>query len=338
MSVRVLTAGFLVCDIIAAGLSKIAEPGELVWVEKGIDMYIGGHPANVSIDLVKIGYDPSRILVVGVVGYDVFGDFIEKTLKSYNLNVNLYRVKEAGTTKNIVLVVKGEDRRFHVDLGASWYMKPEMITRSIADWKPKLLYLACGIIGEADEKLPDILNEARRQGAVTFVDLAPPYGKDWDFIIGSLEYIDIFHCNLAELKHITREEKLRNAVKKMLGYGVKVLAITLGGEGAYIAKDDTLIYQPAFKIEAIDPTGAGDAFSAGMIFKLIELLGEEISGETIEKLNVDDLQEILLWGQAAGASACLAPGTTTSVSRENIEKLIVAQKNRIISEQRIEKI
>ena len=213
-----------------------------------------------------------------------------------------------------------------------------MITKSMTNWRPKLLYVACGIIGESDERLSDILSEAKKLGAVTFVDLVAPYGKDWSFIIDSLKHTDIFHCNLIELRHITKEERLHNAVKKMLNYGVRILTITLGDEGAYITKDGTLIYQPAFRIEAVDPTGAGDAFCAGMILKLIELLGEKLSRERIEELDISSLQEVLLWGQAAGASACLAPGTTTAVTRENIEKLITAQRSRIINEQRIERI
>ena len=51
----VTCAGILICDIIAADLQKISNPGEVTFTPSGIKLCIGGHSANVSIDLMKLG-------------------------------------------------------------------------------------------------------------------------------------------------------------------------------------------------------------------------------------------------------------------------------------------
>jgi len=59
-----------------------------------------------------------------------------------------------------------------------------------------------------------------------------------------------------------------------------------------------------------DPTGAGDALCAGILFKVYELLK---SGKTLEDLSVDEVVRILLYGQAAGVACIGMIGTTPEV-------------------------
>ena len=114
----ILLVGFLVADIVVPELDKVAEPGELVFVPKGIHLSVGGHPANIAIDLIKMNFNPRNITLISAVGKDIFGDFIVDTLKRYDFKLMIERV-EVPTNKNVILVIKGQDRRFHVEVGAS---------------------------------------------------------------------------------------------------------------------------------------------------------------------------------------------------------------------------
>lgn len=327
---QVLTVGFLVADIIAADLPRIANPGELVFAPKGIVLHIGGHPANVAVDLVKLGVPPKEICVVGALGKDTFGDFIEQTLRDYGLTLRLQRVDKVGTTKDMILIVKGEDRRFHVDLGASWFLDPSLVMSVLEELKPKIAYFAVGITGKLDENIEEVISRAKNLCSITFVDIVRPYGKDWDFIVPALKYVDIFHCNDIELLGITKMRGLLEGIREMMKLGVKLLLVTMGEKGAYGACNHYVIYQPAYKVNVIDPTGAGDAFCAGVLYFLLNRYIPEISPNLLANFSPEQLCELLLWAQAVGAIKCTAIGTTTAVSYEGTRALIESQGDELM--------
>jgi sugar/nucleoside kinase (ribokinase family) len=329
----VLAAGFLVADVIAADLPKVSDPGEITFAPIGIHLAIGGHPANVSVDLLQLGIAQGEVGLVGAVGTDVFGDFVEKTLKEKGVITHLKRVKDVGTTSDAILVVKGEDRRFHVDLGASWHFDPDELLSVLRREKPSLLYVAVGICGRLDERLAEVLEEGKRLGCITFVDLAAPYGKGWDFIRGPLKWTDIFHCNDAEAMNITGAKGLDEAKNGLITMGAKMVFVTLGTKGATLQDSRGVsMEQTQFRVDAVDPTGAGDAFCAGIITEMIRgsLLGKLASG-----LNLESMKHLLTVGQATGAVCTMGVGATTTVTRENLDRLLAGQGKRVEAGTRI---
>ncbi|MEM1628794.1 MAG: carbohydrate kinase family protein [Desulfurococcaceae archaeon] len=321
------------CDIIITGLERIAEPGDIVYVSGFSSIEIGGHPCNISIDLTKMGYRAHSIVAVSSVGSDLCGEFILNTLRRYGIVAEFQVHRDARSNKNVILVVRGEDRRFHVDVDAAIKLSPDHIARVIGKYKPGIFYIAPGILGHVDEKLRDILMISRGFNAINMVDVAAakPFGKkSWDFLINSLDSVDIFHANLYEARKIFGVDSVEKIMESVLRFGVKLVLVTNGENGAYLAKDNYIIYQPAFKVEVVDPTGAGDAFQAGFIYKLVDTFGENINPHSLDNLELEELKHILLWAQASGASCVMGIGTTSSVSRENIEYLILNQGESIL--------
>jgi len=332
---KVLTSGFMVADIIAAELPKIAEPGHLVFASKGIKLTIGGHPCNVSIDLIQLGLERNSVGAVGVIGKDAFGAFIKNILEEKGILTYLTELSEVGTTKNIILVVKGEDRRFHVDLGASWYLDPEIVSKRVLELKPKVVYTASGICGKFDEKLSDVLRAAKKIGSLTFVDMVKPYGKQWDYIIEHLKYADVFHCNDIELKNIFKTDNFEYALKVANKKVNGIIFVTLGEKGAIaILKDGKGIKQKGFNVKVIDPTGAGDAFCAGIIYSLLEKIGPK----ALSDITVKELEEILMFGQATGAACVTGVGTTTNVTKENVTLILNLQGKKVLDSTEVFKI
>jgi len=315
----VLTTGILVVDIIAAELPHIADQGELLYVPNGIAVTLGGHAGNVSIDLVQLGLKIGDVYLASVVGKDVFGDFVERFLTERGVNVRLKRV-EALTSKNLILVVKGEDRRFHVDAGSNLFLDQDFVKGVVEELKPKIFYIGgAGMLGEFDYNLPEVLENARSIGALTFLDIVAPYGKDWCFFREAIAHCDIFHCNLLEASKITEEEDAFNALKFLKRLGCKFPTITMGDKGLMAIFKNTLIEMPAFKVDVVDPTGAGDAFCAGLILKLVE------KPDYVENYTIEEIVDGLILGSASGAVCCTAKGTTTSVKRREVEALLKIQ-------------
>jgi len=324
---KVLTSGFVVADMILADLPKIADPGRIVFAKKSVKLTVGGHPCNVSIDLIQLGIEKESVGIVGAIGSDVFGRFIKSFLEEKGVVTFLTELAEVGTTKNIALVVKGEDRRFHLDLGASLLLDPGFVSRKILEVRPKIFYAASGLCGDFDEKLGDVLKTAKRVGSLTFVDIVEPYGRQWDYIIEHLDYADFFHCNDMELKNIFKTDSLELAMKAVSERVNGVTFITLGEKGALaVLKDGKYIRQKSFRVEVVDPTGAGDAFSAGIIFTLLSY--EKLTDPS--KIKLDDLKRLLMSGQAAGAACVTGIGTTTNVTRENFESIMNLQGGEVL--------
>lgn len=325
----VTCSGILVADIIAADLPKVSEPGELIFTEREIELHIGGHSGNVSIDLIKLGLNLGEVSCVGAVGEDFFGDFIEGILKDHGIKTHLQRVKDAGTSKDLVLVVRGEDRRFHVYVGANWHLSLEYVKSVLTEEKPLVSYLGgVGLLGEFDEKLAEVLQLAKKYQCLTFVDPVTPYKREWEIIIPALRWTDIFHCNDVEAYYLTGEKNPKRAAKKIVKYGAKFVVVSLGERGLIAETQDTSFTMPAFKVPVIDPTGAGDAFCAGFIQSLVEISSHEPS--EISEFESEDLTRILLKGEAAGAACVTMVGTTTAVTKTNVDKLLNEQGSMIL--------
>jgi len=331
----ILLTGFLIADIVVAGLEKIAEPGERLLAPQGIKVSVGGHPANISIDLVKLGMEPRNVTIVGTVGKDLFGRFIKETLMQYGINVIIDEIGDS-TNKNVILVVRGEDRRAHLEVSSSRLLSPQRVIECAQKLRPKLFYVATGMIGEVDSQLEYVLRKIKDLGSPVFVDSVKPIGKTWDFLFPALKYVDIFHCNRREILEMTGEKSLENALENLLKMGIGLLFVTLGGEGAVALTSSFMLKQPAFKIDVVDPTGAGDAFCAGIIYKLTRIYGEKLPLVDVRRIPPETLGEITLFAQAVGAAACTAPGTTAGVSMRKVEELVSSQGRDILRKQIIE--
>jgi fructokinase len=327
MAMNIACAGILVVDFIAADLPKISDPGELTFTP--VEMHIGGHAANVSIDLVKLGLK-GNVSSIGAVGYDLLGDFIEQTLKSYGVTAHMIRTRDAKTSIDLILVVKGEDRRFHFDIGANLYLNLGRVEEIIRSEVPHVFYGgAVGLLGDFDEALDEALKLAKEMGSLTMVDPIKPYRKGWDFLWRAAQYIDVFHCNNLEAMEMTGESDVENAVQALMRHGIKMPIISMGGKGIIAGYMEEMYYMPTFKVKVIDPTGAGDAFSSGVIRMLVELKGEKLrSGLDLDE---EELVKILAYGQAAGAACVTAVGTTTAVDEERVNELLKRQGDSVMS-------
>jgi sugar/nucleoside kinase (ribokinase family) len=332
----VTCVGILVADIIASGLPKVSAPGEITVAPSGIRLCVGGHAANVSIDLSQLGLERGATSCVGELGQDPFGDFITKELESRGIVAHTDRQEKISTASNMILVVQGEDRRFHVDAGANQFLDARRVMDVVMREKPSILYVGgTGHLGPFDEQLPRILREVKEQlSCVTFVDPVQPYGHGWEHLVRSLEWVDVLHCNDIEAKGITGKHKVTEALDAIANRGVKLTIITLGDQGLIAKQAYDRITMPAFKVPVVDPTGAGDAFSAGVISYLAKEAGS-MRKLDITSLTRRELLDLLMDGEAAGAACVTDIGTTKGVTRENVDRILREQKSAIIEQMRI---
>jgi fructokinase len=141
--------------------------------------------------------------------------------------------------------------------------------------------------------------------------------------------IDVLHCNEHEAKWITRLPETMAAVGGLLGLGTMLPIVSQGDQDLLLGYNGCRYSVPAFKATCVDPTGAGDAFTAGFVKKLLELEGADVE----EKLGESEtnLFEAVLFGEAAGASCVTALGCTQAVNQGNVSDLLKSQSKDVLS-------
>jgi sugar/nucleoside kinase (ribokinase family) len=111
-----------------------------------------------------------------------------------------------------------------------------------------------------------------------------------------LPYTDLFIPSLPEVEGITGIAEPAAAAAALRELGVRFAVVTDGPRGAWVNHDQFVGHIPAFNVDTIDTTGAGDSFTGGVLTGLIHGLGAE---------------EAARLGAALGALATTTIGTFT---------------------------
>ena len=308
---RVLCAGILVADLVIPPLPALPEPGELAASDDFL-LAPGGCAANVAISLAKLGVTSA---VAGCVGADAFGDFLQRELRGLGVDVRgLRESADRGTSKTVILPVAGEDRRFVHSFGANAEFTPDDIDRSVLAGCD-IFYLGGYLVLPAMSApaLAHLCAEARAAGARTVLDVVVPRGAavSLESMREVLPFVDFFVPNEDEARALTGEADPHRQAARLVEAGSGTAIVTRGTAGAVLRSRDELLEVPAPAVASIDQSGAGDAFSAGLIAGVL-------AGW--------DAARSLRFASVVGASATTALGCTAGVfSRAQAETFTAAR-------------
>jgi fructokinase len=119
-----------------------------------------------------------------------------------------------------------------------------------------------------------------------------------------------------EVAPLLGTESTEEAAQELLGRGVSLVLVSLGPEGAFYATQEFSGQVPAFEVEVVDATGAGDAFLAATLVHLSE--------DPIGSFDEEQVREAVLRGTAAGALACTDYGAMRALpSKGELERFMV---------------
>ena len=138
------------------------------------------------------------------------------------------------------------------------------------------------------------------------------------------------HGNHKEIIRASGEETFAQATAKILSLGPQAVVLTKEADGAEIVTRQHRIAQPSFDIRFVEPSGCGDAFCAGVVYRLMQ------AGKPFSELSTEELAQTLLWGQALGASAATEVGCVAGVSQSKVEELLSSQQARLLQETIVE--
>lgn len=256
--------GILVADAIARPVDEVPPRGTLALVDQ-VSLTGGGCAVNTASGLVRLGLSAA---VAGKIGTDALGDFLLRLLDARGVDRRgVLRDPAAPTSATVALVGSDGERTFLHAPGANARLRAEELDVELL-FSGRVLHLAGALVLEEldGEPAAGLLAEARRRGLLTSFDTVhDPTGR-WERVHPLLPHADLFAPSLAEARGVSGQDDPAAAAAWLRGRGVGAVAVKLGADGCYAAGDGFEGRVDALPVRAVDGTGSGDAFVAGLLY------------------------------------------------------------------------
>lgn len=292
----------------------------------------GGAPANVAVAARRLGVESAFI---GKVGEDLFGYYLKDVLDAEGVDTRGLRFDpEARTTMAIIAMPDEHSAEFvfYRNPGADHRLQTEELDRELLQ-STKALHF--GLLSLTDEPARTATYEAarlaREAGALVSYDVnyRPSLWKDANEALqqaqSMVREVELLKVNEEEAALLTGMQQLDTsnhgqleaAAKALLGKGPSLVVITLGADGSYFQIEGGGGYVPPFKVDTVDAVGCGDAFVAGLLFRLVQ------TAQWRDNLTMERLPEILRFANAVGALTALKRGAIPAMpSIQQVENFL----------------
>ncbi|NYE09289.1 fructokinase [Bacillus niacini] len=287
----------------------------------------GGAPANVAAAVAKYGQEAAMI---SKLGKDAFGDFlIEKLVEAGVETDKIYRTGEANTALAFVSLKENGERDF------SFYRNPSADLLLSEEEVESTWFQAGDILHFCSVDLVESPMKLAHKKAIAAVSAAgglisfdpnvrlPLWEDPEDCRNAILEFLpsaDIIKVSDEELEFITGIKEESEAIQSLFAGNVKAVVYTKGAAGADLILKEQKFESSGYAVEAVDTTGAGDAFIGGFLYQLLEL---NANPENIEGVLRDHQASILQFANASGALTTTGKGAISALpNKRAVEELI----------------
>lgn len=244
--------------------SRFPNPGETL-TGHSFTQCMGGKGANQAVAAARLG---AQVTFIACVGRDSFGDVAIAQYQLEGIDTRCVRKVNDQPTGTAAIVVDDQAENCIIVVpGAN-----AKLDRSDVRQAAKIIAGADVVVCQLETPLPATLEAfeiARSAGKTTLLTPAPAA----DLPDELLRLCDVCVPNRTEIEMLVgcpvrSHAEAHIAVSRLLDRGVGSVALTLGSDGAFIADRNSSCHVPAVKVQAVDTTGAGDAFSAALAVSL----------------------------------------------------------------------
>ena len=306
---RICVVGSANIDFTVA-LPRLPRVGETVSAETLL-VGRGGKGANQAVAARRLG---AEVRMIGCVGDDDSGGEIRRALLEQGIGVDGLVTTTEAATGTALIFVDGEGRnQIGVAPGANHRLTVEMARRGedSVTWAEVVL---C----QLEVPVPVVrwaLETARRHGVTTVLNPAPVQELS-DDLLGLVDYLTPNEGEAAALTGIEVQDldSGRRAAARLVERGAGTVIVTLGEQGALVCDGGSAVHFEAFPVEAVDTTGAGDAFCGALA------VGLAAGGS---------LEQIIPLASATAALKCTRRGAQAALpSRADVERFLQSLRNR----------
>ncbi|WP_280587841.1 PfkB family carbohydrate kinase [Halorubrum sp. Boch-26] len=322
-------------DILVAGetlIDLLPGSGETLRDVDGFSHRPGGAPANVAVGLSRLGAAPTFWTRLGG---DPFGDFLRETLADEGVSTAAVERVDGNTTLAVVSPPGADGRRFRFygSGDVTFGFEPESVpveALASASWvhlggvalthpdgRSAMRELAaaaaerdCAVSFDVNYR-EDLVPDGERDAVV---DAVRAIIADSDVVFASDEDVAATGLSSSEGEELGPD---------LLGLGPHTAVVTLGEAGAVVTSaaeapwGERTARHGGFSVEAVDATGAGDAFTAGLLARLSEASGDA-------DVDLDDA--VAFANATAALSVQERGGMTAGPSKDGVESFLADRR------------
>ncbi len=265
MQKPIIVVGSINLDLVV-GADRIPQVGETI-IGRSFNTFYGGKGANQAVAAAKLGYPVS---MVGNVGSDAFGTQLRHGLKDAGVDTAYVNTVEGPSGVALITTGLRGENNIVVVPGANGLVTPDLLEKATT-------ILECAGFLLAQLEIPmetvDYLAEfAERHDIPLMLDPAPAR----ELSKSLLRRVTWITPNETETQALLKtdfendDEGADEAADRLLACGVKNVLLKLGSRGCVLAQGGQRKERvPAFSVNAVDTTAAGDAFNAGFAVGLM---------------------------------------------------------------------
>ena len=285
-------------------MDHLPEKGETVTDAEFFQVY-GGKGANQAVAAARAG---GNVTFVNCVGEDANTPQMVQNYKNDGIDTTwVFHEKGIASGHALILIGDAGNNYISVAPGANYKLTPKKIDEAMDAIKDAAMIVMQYEIFE--ETVKHVIDMANHHGIPVLLNFAPARTFDLSYIpkVNILVLNEVEAGYMAQMK-VENEQDAEQAAKILLDKGVEKVVITLGSKGAFMMTQDENVRVPAYIVEAVDTTAAGDTFCGALAVALVE-------GKS--------LRESLQFASAAAAISVTRMGAQPSApTRKEIEEFL----------------
>lgn len=291
--------------------------GEILWDIYPEEKFLGGAVSNTVFHLKQLGHDP---ILISRIGKDELGDEILDIMQKHKLNTGYIQIDHKRKTGTVgVKLKKNGVPQFNCMKNASFdYLSWTENLEKISNETNAVIFGSFAQRNNiARTTIFKFLNYCTNSIKVCDINLRQNSHKNVQLIYDLCRISDILKLNDNEFKVIKNnflksDESESDFIDRFLKeFEIKILLVTLGEKGCAVFSEKKRAYEPGYKINPVDTTGSGDAFTAGFVSKY---------------LKKESLEKALEFANQLAACVATLKGATPSISEKKFNSFIRSHK------------
>ncbi|NYH92024.1 carbohydrate kinase family protein [Actinopolymorpha rutila] len=291
---EVLVVGELNVDVIVSGADAVPTFGQHEQIVDECRVTLGSSSAIFACGVRRLGHPTT---MVGVVGADMFGEVVRDALGERDVDTSAVVVDPGTPTGVTVILNTGTDRALLTAPGSIGTTRRAHVPAPLPDTARHLHVGSVFLQRDLRPDLPALFDDARAAGLSTSFDPNWDPAQRWTDLLPLLAHVDVVFVNEAEAEGLTGglpAFRAAYALSERMRPGGTVV-VKRGEHGALAVRDGGDTSVPAYEVDVVDTTGAGDSFDAGFVHGML-------SGA--------ELGECLALGAGCGSLSTRAAGGT----------------------------
>lgn len=263
----IITLGEILVEIMRPTTGQpLDRPGEF------LGPFASGAPAIFAVAAARLGLNTAFI---GAIGDDAFGRLLRMRLSKEGVNISGLQVSQEYATGAAFVAYDDSGERefvFHISHAAAGQVKPELISPTLFE-KMKWLHISGSTVflnNNSRDACLRALMLAKAAGGKISLDPnlrseLMPLEQAREILAPFVSSADLFLPTLEEIYSLTRTSSIDRAAQALAVKPGTITVIKRGPTGCSVINRGQRIDVPGFSVEEVDPTGAGDCFSAAFI-------------------------------------------------------------------------